>query len=176
MEVVIGSTNQAKIAAVTAVFESAFNSVSILSVAAESGISEQPMTDDESIQGAINRADDAMRQRPGADYAVGLEGNVAMIAGRMLLHGWVAIRSQTGEIGLGHSGGVVLPLAIQKQVEQGQELGPLVQDLLGDTNNSVRHSGGTNGVLTNGLYTRVDEFTHATQCALAPFVSPAMYR
>ena len=176
MEVVIGSTNQAKIDAVSAVFDSAFSSVRFTSLKAESGISDQPMTDEESIQGSINRADDALKQRPDADYAVGLEGNVAMIAGRMLLNGWVAIRSQDGGLGLGRSGGVVLPKSIQDRLEQGEELGPLVQSLMNDEQNTARHSSGTNGILTDGLYTRVDEFTHATQCALAPFVRPDMYR
>lgn len=176
MEVVIGSTNQAKIDAVSAVFNKAFLEVRFDSVAAESGIGNQPMTDEASIEGAINRADDAMRQYPDADYAVGLEGNVAMIAGRMVLHGWVVIKSQDGEMGLGHSAGVVLPKSIQAQVEAGQELGPLVQSMLADEQNEVRHSSGTNGILTGGLYTRVDEFTHATQCALAPFIRPDMYR
>lgn len=175
LHVAVGTQNKAKLKAVEKVFNSAYGKVAVEGVAAESGISDQPMNDEESIRGAINRADAALGEVPSAEYGVGLEGNVAETAGHMFLRGWVAIKKRSGETGLGHSGGLELPESIRRQILGGKELGPLIQEMLEDKDNEVRHSLGTNGVLSDGLYTREDEFTHAVQCALAKFIKPELY-
>lgn len=175
VEVSVGTTNGAKLRAVEQVFAAAFGAVTVRGVEAASGIAAQPMTDEESIRGAGNRADAALKANTRAAYGVGLEGNVAETAGRLFLRGWVVVKDRDGTVGIGHSAGVALPEHIADRVRGGEELGPLMQQLLGDTNNAVRHGQGSNGILTQGMYTRVDEFTHAAQCALAPFVNPDMY-
>lgn len=176
--VAIGSKNNAKNLAVTKAFERAFRKpIHTESFDAASGIAEQPTTDEESITGAKNRAHAALGMLASAQYGVGLEGNTVTIAGRMYLHGWVAvIERSSGLVGIGHSSGIELPNDIQRGIEAGEELGPLMQNLLRDTENTVRHSLGTNGVLSGGLYTREQEFIDATTVALARFVSPQIYR
>lgn len=173
--IAVGSRNRAKLEAVRSVFETVYTTVTLKSHEVDSGIAGQPMTDEESIQGATNRASAALAAEKDADFGVGLEGNVSVVAGRMMLHGWVAIVDPSGTIGLGHSGGTEVPRALRQKLEAGEELGPAVQEMLADTENEIRHNQGTNGILTDGLYTRIDEFTHATQCALAKFVNPDLY-
>lgn len=175
-KVAVGSQNKAKLAAVEQVFGRVFEGVEINGYDVESGVSDQPMNDEESIEGAKSRAVAAMEQDESADYGVGLEGNVVTIAGRMFLHGWVAVADRSGTVGLGHSSGLELPESIRKELEAGKELGPVLQEMLGDEDNEIRHSTGTNGVLSGELYTRVDEFTHATACALAKFIKPELYQ
>lgn len=68
MRVAIGSKNPAKINAVKNVFKD-----EIISVDAESGVSEQPMSDEETIKGAINRAIQAAELGE-AEIGIGLEG------------------------------------------------------------------------------------------------------
>ncbi|OYX43751.1 hypothetical protein B7Y94_00855 [Candidatus Saccharibacteria bacterium 32-49-12] len=175
-KVAVGSQNRAKLSAIEQVFGKVFEGVEINGYDVESGVSAQPMTDEESIEGAKNRATAAIDQDENADYGVGLEGNVAVVADRMFLHGWVAVVDRSGTVGLGHSGGLELPDSIRQQLESGKELGPVLQEMLGDEDNEIRHSAGTNGVLSGELYTRVDEFVHAASCALAKFIKPELYR
>ncbi len=179
IQIAVGSTNRAKNLAVETAFRRAFSEKDIQTHGFEvaSGIAEQPTTDEESIQGAINRARAALAQLATADFGVGLEGNTVTIADRMFLHGWVAIvdQSDPDNIGIGHSSGLELPEHIKTGVDNGRELGPLLQEMLDDTENTVRHTLGTNGVLSNGLYTREQEFIDATVVALAKFVKPDLY-
>ncbi len=175
IEIAVGTTNQAKLQAAERVCRAAYGAVIIQGFATESGISAQPVTDEESILGASNRADAALQEFPSATYGIGLEGNVAETAGKLFLRGWAVVKDRRGVTGIGHSGGVALPDHIADQVRIGKELGPLVKDWLGDHENTIRHNQGTNGILTAGMYTRVDEFTHAIECALAPFVHADMY-
>ena len=172
----VGTQNKAKLEGVETAFLKAFDTVEVHSFSVESGISEQPVTDEESMQGARNRALAALEQMPDADFGVGMEGNTVTTAGRMFLHGWVAIIDNDGIEGLGHSSGLELPMSLRTAIENGEELGPALQKILGDDDNEIRHSQGTNGILSGGLYTRVNEFVDATTVALAKFIKPELYR
>lgn len=171
IQIRVGTTNEAKLQAVEAMFGKAFGNVNVEGYEVDSDIAAQPMTDEEAIQGALNRARAAQTISPAADYCVGMEGTLAPVGEFFFLRGWVAVIDQSGTVGLGHSAGVRIPDTIARQVQKGHELGPLIRDLHGDNDNVIRHSLGTNGVLTGGLYTRVDEFEDATACALVPFIS-----
>jgi inosine/xanthosine triphosphatase len=175
MKLAVGTQNKAKLQAVEVAFGKVYPHIKATGFEVESGIAEQPTSDEESIQGAINRAQSALAKMATAQYGVGLEGNVVTISDRMFLHGWVAIIDQNGAIGLGHSSGLELPSSIRTAIEGGAELGPVLQEMLNDKDNEIRHSLGTNGVLSNGLYTRVDEFVDATTVALAKFAKPELY-
>lgn len=179
LRVAIGSQNKAKNLAVATAFERAFSGSTIETQGFDvaSGVAAQPTTEEESIQGAINRAQAALAQFSLADYGVGLEGNTVTIADKMFLHGWVAIvQRQSSQVGIGHSSGIELPTSIKEGIESGEELGPLLQHILNDTDNTVRHSLGTNGILSGGLYTREQEFIDATTVALARFITPSLYQ
>ena len=178
IRIAIGSKNQAKNLAVQTAFERAFPDATIKTqgVDVASGIADQPTTDEESIQGALNRAHGALAQLTTTEYGVGLEGNTVTIAGNMYLHGWVVIVQRDNPTpGIGHSSGIELPEHLKQGVEAGSELGPLLQELMSDTDNVIRHTLGTNGVLSNGLYTREQEFIDATTVALARFMKPELY-
>lgn len=174
MKIVVCTLNKAKNDAVRNVVSKVWKDVEFISIKTNSGISDQPMSDEESIQGAINRAKEGLQQIEGADYSIGLEGNVDENQFGMFLNGWAAIINKRGLIGLGCSGKVEIPKDIANQLREGKELGPLMQELMED--NSLRNNQGTNGVLTNGLYTRTKEFEDAVSCALAKFVNSEMYR
>ena len=177
--IAVGSKNQAKNRAVATAFEKAFPGIEIVTSGHDvnSGIADQPTTDEESIQGAINRARNALIVNKTADYGVGLEGNTVTILGTMYLHGWVAIISRDDDTtpGIGHSSGIELPEHLKDGVEAGGELGPMVQTLLSDDTDTIRQTWGTNGILSSGLYTREQEFIDATIVALARFVTPELY-
>lgn len=177
--IAVGSKNQAKNLAVQTAFEKAFPHIQIITSGHDvnSGIAAQPTTDEESIQGAINRARNALEVNKNADYGVGLEGNTVTISGTMYLHGWVAIahKDDPETPGIGHSSGIELPEHLKDGIDAGGELGPILQAMLGDEDNEIRQTIGTNGVLSGGLYTREQEFIDATTVALARFVKPELY-
>ncbi len=175
--IAVGSKNEAKNKAVEIAFLKAFPSVETLGFDVESGIADQPTTDEESILGAQNRAKNALAQLATARFGVGLEGNTVTISGKMYLHGWVAILERGNDsFGIGHSSGLELPENLKQGIEAGQELGPLLQAMLADEDNVIRHTQGTNGILSAGLYTREQEFIDATTVALSRFVSPELYK
>ena len=178
LHIAVGSQNKAKNLAVQTAFEKAFpdSTIKTHGFEVDSGIAEQPTTDEESITGALNRAQNALGVLSTARFGVGLEGNTVTIAGKMYLHGWVAIVERGNpEPGIGHSSGLELPEYLKQGIEAGKELGPLLQELVKDEDNLIRHTQGTNGVLSGGLYTREQEFIDATTVALARFVKPELY-
>jgi len=176
MIIAVGTENKAKNEAARAVLGSVWPEATFVAVNAPSGISAMPMSVEETLRGARNRAHAALGLRPDASYAVGLEGGVEDVYGTLFLGGWAVIVDRKGRIGEGASARVALPASISERLRRGDELGPLMQQLLKDEKNEVRHTLGTHGILTHGRYTRVDEFTHALQCAVAPFVNEQFYK
>lgn len=174
MKIAVGTMNEAKKAAVSAIFSEAFETdVELLPHDVESGISSMPMANEETATGAINRAFAVREIEPDADYYVGLEGGVYEGPRGMYLLGWVAIlKSGSDVLGLGHSGGVKLPRDIAEALRAGGELGPLMKERTGD---DIRHSLGTTGLLTKGLYPRNREFEDALRNGLAEHISPEYY-
>ncbi|MGD6950116.1 DUF84 family protein, partial [Bacillus mobilis] len=71
MKIIIGSKNPAKIGAVEAIFNE--SGIEVDSVDVPSGVSDQPFTDDETIKGAVQRAELALKEG-GGDIGIGLEG------------------------------------------------------------------------------------------------------
>ena len=176
MIVAAGTKNRAKLDAVKNVFSKVWKDIEVVSVDSKSGVREQPMSDEEAIEGAINRAEQALGSVANAAYGVGLEGSAHENKYGTFLGGWVAIVDAKGKVGIGASGKAQLPDWIAERLRRGEELGPITQNLMDDKENKIRHSQGTLGILTNGLYSRIDEFEEATKCALAKFISEDFYK
>lgn len=176
MIIAIGSTNKAKNTAVRNVLDKVWEDCNFISVDADSQVSNQPTSDEEGIQGAINRAKNALKLVSDAKYAIGLEGTVHTNKFGMFLYGYVAIIDKSGNIGIGSSNQILVPEFMKKRIDAGEEMGPIMQDLQNDSNNEIRHSVGTGGILTKNLCTRIGEFEQATKAALAKFMSPEYYK
>lgn len=175
MKIIIATENKAKIQAIEEVLKSIWDNLEIIGQKFPSQVSEQPLTEEEGINGALNRANNAKQAHPNADYFIGMEGYVDSNQYGMFLAGAVVIINNIGQIGIGISGKMQLPKNIKEKILSGQELGPIIKEIMQDTKGEIRHFQGTNGILTKGLYNRVDEFKDATQCALAKFISPEFY-
>lgn len=74
-KIIVASTNPAKISAVEDAFKHTFPDCqfSIEGISVDSGVRDQPMCADETLQGARNRVSNARQVAPDADYYVGLE-------------------------------------------------------------------------------------------------------
>ena len=144
----------------------------IHAVGVPSGVSAMPMSDTETITGARNRAI-AARKQLDANLGIGLEGGVHPESSGLMLQGWVVVVDQDGREGVGGAARLPLPKTIANRVRAGEELGLVMDDILGQ--NNIKQKEGAVGVLTAGLVLRHETFAVAVAYALAPFVSPGFY-
>jgi inosine/xanthosine triphosphatase len=165
--VAVGSGNPAKRRAV----EAAMPAAAVDAVAVDSGVAEQPRGREETLAGAENRARRALAVG-GYDLGVGIEGGVAEVGDRLYLIMWAA--ATDGErTGRGAGPSLALPDVVAERVGDGEELGPVMDDLLG-TDDLARGRGAA-GALTRGRLTRSDALADAVVAALAPLANE-LYR
>ena len=171
MDIVVASRNPVKINAVRQAFSSQFSSASLklIPVDVESGVSDQPDSDQETRQGARNRVEEARRAHPEADFWVGLEGGTMSADDQLMAFAWMAIRGRNGKIGEARTVTLPLPPAVNELVASGLELGE-ANDRVFSTVNS-KQQGGAFGLLTDGRYTREDIYSQTLIFALIPFVN-----
>ncbi|GAA0720208.1 inosine/xanthosine triphosphatase [Halorubrum trapanicum] len=155
--------------------------VAVDSVPVDSGVSEQPTGHAETVAGAENRAaavleaeprdgDAATVGRAGYDLGVGVEGGVAEFDGtdgRYLIM-WAAV-TDGDRVGRAAGPSLALPADVAARIDDGAELGPVMDDRLGTDGVATR--GGAAGALTNGRVDRAEALAAAVSGALGPFVS-----
>ncbi len=170
--VAIGSTNPVKVGAVTAAVQRIWPQATFRAVPADSGIRAQPLSDDEAILGATNRARQALALTR-AEVAIGLEGNTHETVHGMFGTGWAVALNHVGTLGIGGSGRFLLPARVAQALRQGGELGPLMDVLTNEHNTRQRQ--GAIGIFTNGILTRQDALETAVIFALTRFLNPHYY-
>ncbi|MBX7143359.1 MAG: inosine/xanthosine triphosphatase [Oligoflexia bacterium] len=172
--IVVGSKNQVKVNAALKAFQRAFQGTAFTAIGAEvaSGVAVQPMSDAETLRGALNRAKRVQSLHPKADYWVGIEGGIEQTEYGMAVFAWIVVCSPRGE-GRGRTGAFFLPPAIEELVRQGDELGVADDKVFGRTNS--KQSNGSVGILTNDLITRTDYYEHAVLLALIPELQPELW-
>jgi len=136
------------------------------------GISRQPLSDDEAIAGATNRARLALAQE-GATLGVGIEGNTVDTVHGMFVTAWSVVLDEQGRVGIGSAGRFLIPEAVAAGVREGHELGPLMDAFIGEENTKQRQ--GAVGILTGGLISRTDALRSSVIYALAQFITPTYY-
>jgi inosine/xanthosine triphosphatase len=173
-KVVIASQNPVKAEAVRGGFQRLFPrlTIEILSVDSDSQVSVQPRSDEETIRGASNRAEDAARQVPEADYWVGIEGGIQDDGHGMSAFAWVVVKSAT-MTGKARSGTFYLPTRIADLIRQGRELGE-ADDIVFEQDNSKQKDGAI-GLLTGNVINRTALYEHGVILALLPFKNKALY-
>ena len=169
-EIVVASHNPVKIGAVKDAFNTQFPEaeLKLSPVSVASGVSDQPMTDEETRRGARNRVSNAKSAMPDADFWVGLEGGLETYDGQLLASAWMVIEGRSGFISETRTATLPLPPAVQRLVREGLELGD-ANDQVFSTVNS-KQAGGAYGLLTDGKYTRQGIYSQTLVLALIPFV------
>ncbi|WP_303968264.1 DUF84 family protein [Sporosarcina ureae] len=157
MEFILGSENQAKKRAVVRIIERCLENSSVSSVSVSSGVSAQPMSEEETRQGAINRSVAVANDT----YGIGLEGGVHMIADTMYLCNWGALTTPEGKTYTAAGAQIPLPEELADEIRSGRELGDAVDDYFKKRN--VRMSEGAMGMLTAQLVPRDALFEHIMQ-------------
>lgn len=175
MHVVVASKNAVKIAATEAAFVGMFpgETFTFEGMNVESGVSDQPMTDSETLRGASNRADNAKAAEPKADYWVGLEGGLERKEGRLESLGWMVVLASNGKRSMSRTSTFVLPEEVAKLIDQGMELSQ-ADDIVFKRVDS-KHSHGTVGILTDNYVTREAYYEQAISLALIPHKNSELY-
>lgn len=175
LSVVVASQNPVKIKATKVGFAKMFpnKAFKVTGVSATSGVSDQPMTNIETLKGATNRAKNARRLEPKADYWVGIEGGLEEVNKEMECFAWVVVRSKSGNVGKGKTGTFILPKKIVRLIKRGKELGE-ADDIVFNRTNSKQENGSV-GILTGDVLTRTDFYEPAVVLALIPFKNPDLY-
>ena len=172
--VVIASENPVKVRAVQVGFTRMFpdQEIEYLTVSVDSGVSNQPNTDEETLQGACNRSANAMTKIPQADFWVGVEGGIEDFGEEMTAFAWIVVRS-SHILGKGRTGAFFLPRAVARLVKQGLELGE-ADDLVFGRSNSKQENGAI-GLLTGNVIDRAQLYEQAVIFALIPFKNIELY-
>lgn len=173
--IVIASTNPVKINATLGGFKKMFPKEKFegLGISVSSGVSDQPMSDAETFQGALNRATAAKKASNKADYWVGLEGGVEDNGKEMRSTVWVVVLSKN-KMGKAKTGSFILPPRMAKLIRGGMEMGHADDKIFGVTNS--KQTTGAVGILTKGVTDRTAYYEAGVILALIPFLNPTLYK
>lgn len=175
-KVYIGSSNPVKIACTRIGFETVFGNMDnfeFIGKSVSSEVSDQPMTNSETLAGAINRANNLEAAYPDGDLYVGIEGGIEEIGDEMEAFAWVVVNGD-GLTGKAQTSTFQLPPKIVELIRQGVELGH-ADDMVFKRKNSKQGNGAV-GILTHNVIDRIEYYRHAVILALIPFVNPELYQ
>ncbi|CAE6885874.1 Phosphatase that hydrolyzes non-canonical purine nucleotides such as XTP and ITP to their respective diphosphate derivatives. Probably excludes non-canonical purines from DNA precursor pool [Vibrio sp. B1FLJ16] len=165
-KVIIASLNPAKINAVQSAFQSAFPNqfFEFEGVSVPSGVADQPMSNEETRAGALNRVTNAKLEIHDGDFYVGLEAGIE----GSVTFAWMVIESDTHR-GESRSASLMLPPQVLAQLEHANELGDVMDNVFGTEN--IKQKGGAISLLTQNQLTRSSVYHQALILALIPFTN-----
>lgn len=172
--IVVASQNPVKLEAVRDGFSRMFSGMqfAIQPLSVPSGVGDQPSSNSEALQGALNRAHRAAEKIQNADYWVGVEGGIEDLGDEMAAFAWIVVISNEFT-GKGRTGTFYLPPAVAELVRQGVELGE-ADDIVFGRSNSKQEDGAI-GILTGNIIDRAQLYAQAVILALIPFKNPTLY-
>lgn len=177
MKFFVASTNPVKINAVKHAISQKFPNSLVRGLEVESGISAQPMSDQETKQGALNRAK-AVRQlalqkkliKTSEDgLFIGLEGGVfkpdfAKNKQELWSTVWAVALDQNNQHYFSNGARFPLPSFISQMLLDGQEMGPALGAYLADPD--LKNKDGAIGFLTKSFTNRTDEYESIVKIAI----------
>ena len=182
--IAVGSARKPKLAAVREVMADLLPSatdIEIVGVQVESGVNHTPLSCQESMRGARQRADALYKiaQQEGKqwNYFVGMEGGLDSVLEngerRVFLESWAYVSDGTrGHFG--RSGAIELPAELAEQVfVRGTELSVAIDQFAGEA--GIRDAQGAWGILSANKITRQEAFRVALIAAFAPFFNRQIY-
>lgn len=174
MTIFVGSSNPVKVNAVKNAAIGTWPELIITGHEVASGISEQPMSDEETKKGALNRAKAALKsgmaatknsQKNETFLGLGLEGGVfENESGEMWTTVWAVVVNAQNQTWSANGARIQVPELIAELIRNGQEMGPVVQQLTGESN--VKQKQGMFGIITKNFVTRTEEYTQIAKIAL----------
>lgn len=177
MKVVIGSKNPQKIEAVKEILKEypILENAEIIGQEASSGVSEQPKSLDETMQGSINRAKACFHD---CNYSIGLESGLMKVpntkTGLMDVTSCAIFDGKTIHLGL--SSAFEYPIEVTKLVlNEGLDINQAFHKLGLTYNPKIGSSEGAIGMLTKGRLKRKEYTQQALRTALIHLENPELY-
>lgn len=168
MRIGVGSANPAKTEPVREVAARLFPGAEVFALEVASGVRAQPLTEAETVRGALNRARGVVL-RGNAELGVGIEGGIASVGGIYFGCTWVAVVDREGRTGLGSSARFEVPDAVAQAVLAGRSLGEVVGEMRNRP--EIGREEGVMGRRTGGGVTRGSATVQALHFAFAKFAS-----
>lgn len=172
--IVVGSKNPVKINAIKNAIAIYYPDSEIYcnGIDAPSSVSEQPMTSQDTRNGALNRLRYCQLNEH-ADFYAAIEGGVDLLEDGAATFAYIVIANNE-KMSVGRGANLPLPMSVFNRLKEGEELGPLMDELFSTEN--IKQKGGAIGLLTNGHATREGNYTHAAILAMAPFIHTEFYQ
>ena len=173
-KVIIASKNPVKINAAKIGFEKMFpdNNFKFESVSVSSNVPNQPIGDQETMLGALNRANKAREMASDADYWIGMEGGIERSDEELGAFSWIVIISNN-TVGKAKTGTFFLPPKVAELIDDGKELGEAGSIIFEQTN--LKQKSGVIGILTSNIVDRTKWYSEAVVLALIPFKNRKLY-
>lgn len=177
MHIFVGSHNPVKINAVVGAASETWPDVVVEGFDVPSGVAEQPIGDQETKNGAINRAKDTLLAglakfetngftfAPDAVLGVGLEGGVFDDnEGQMWSTVWAVVVDKLGFMEFANGARFKVPDVVAKIIRAGGEMGPAISEVVGEA--EIRKKQGMIGITTKGFVDRTEEYQGIAKLAL----------
>lgn len=172
----VGSKNPVKVNALEKVISDMLEQpVQTIALSVPSGVPDQPMNEDETRLGAINRVKNCLREHPAEKdtaWFAAIEGGVEVFDDGPATFAYVALYHQ-GRWSVTRSASLPLPAQVYQALEKGEELGHVMDRLFNTTN--IKQKGGAIGLLTRNRATRQSVYELAVTMAMAPYHFPDLY-
>ncbi len=183
MIIFVGSTNPVKINAVKFAAKDRWPNLEVRGFAVDSLVSDQPMTDQETKQGAVNRAHAVLEQGLSLDLSdvggnsskkksnqkvaqlgIGVEGGITMINDRMWTTVWAALIDTAGHVFQAGGGHFPVPDFVAERILKGEEMGPIMSEYFGGR--SVKKQEGLVGVISQKYVDRAELYSAIIRLAI----------
>jgi inosine/xanthosine triphosphatase len=137
-----------------------------------SDVRDQPLSSEETLIGARNRAKNARDNHEG-DFWVGIEGGIEDHQDELEAFAWMVIMGTDGTVGKSRTSSFVLPHEVSLLVRSGLELGQADDQVFNQSHSKQKN--GAVGLLTNDIIDRSEYYKQAVILALVPFLKPELY-
>ncbi len=173
MKIFVGSANPVKVNATLAAAIETWPDVQVKGFEVASKVSAQPLSDEETRQGAINRAQAALvtglKEVGSVEeiLGVGMEGGVVDYGNEMWSTVWAAVVDQPGNVTLSAGARFMVPSSVADLIRKKVEMGHAVAEIIGEENkNKIKQEQGLIGILTAGFVDRTEEYQGIIKLAL----------
>ena len=172
--IAVASKNPVKAGAIEDAFKLHFpgERFEIEKLSAESGVPDQPMSDDETQRGAANRLASIRAQRPNAEVWAALEGGIEDGPRGMHAFAWIIVETSNHR-GAARTATFPLPECVARLVRAGTELGHVNDEVFGRENSKQKE--GAIGILSGGLIDRRQLYAHAAILAMVPIKQAKLF-
>lgn len=171
MKIFVGSANPVKVNAALAAAIETWPDVKALGFSVESNVAAQPFSDEETKEGALNRAQAALaeglKEHEGECLGVGMEGGIVDLGEEMWSTVWAAVVDRDGNEAMSAGARFRVPDSVAEKIREGIEMGYAVADIIGEENkNKIKQEQGLIGILTDGFVDRTEEYQGIIKLAL----------